>query len=85
MDWLKKDSQLQNLRLFEKQSCIKPAHSRLSIACQCKLLGLHRSSYYRQNNYPVKESNENLKLMRLIDEEYTRHPFFMEAERFVII
>jgi len=64
------------MSLFEKQSCIKPAHSRLSIACQCKLLGLHRSSYYWQNNYPMKESNENLKLMRLIDEEYTRYPFY---------
>jgi len=64
------------MSLFEKQSCIEPAHPRLSISRQCKLLGLHRSSYYRQNNYPMKESRENLKLMRLIDEEYTRHPFY---------
>jgi len=45
----------------------------LSIRRQCGLLKLHRSSYYRS---PGGESEENLKLMRLIDEEYLRHPFF---------
>jgi len=35
----------------------------LTISRQCKLLELPRSSLYRE-------------LMRLIDEEYTRHPFF---------
>jgi len=64
------------MSLFEKQSCIEPGHPRLSIARQCKLLGLHRSGYYRQNYYSMKESSENLELMRLIDEEYTRHPFY---------
>ena len=64
------------MSLLEKRICIEPGHSQLSIACQCQLLGLHRSSYYRQNNYPMEESDENLKLMRLIDEEYTRHPFY---------
>ena len=44
----------------------------LSVSRQCELLGLPRSSYYR-NQAP--ESLENDKLMRLIDEEYTRHPF----------
>ena len=62
--------------MFEKQSCIEPGHPRLNISSQCKLLGLHRSNYYRQNDYPMKESSENLKLMRLIDKEYTRHPFY---------
>jgi len=64
------------MSLFEKQSYIDPGHLRLSISRQCKLLGLHRSSYYRQNDCPMKESSGNLKLMRLIDEEYTRHPFY---------
>ena len=40
---------------------------------QCELIGLPRSSYYRE---PEGESEENLELMRLIDEEYTRHPFY---------
>jgi putative transposase len=40
---------------------------------QCQLLGLARSSYYYQ---PVPESEENLQLMRLLDEQYTRTPFY---------
>ena len=40
---------------------------------QCELLGVNRSGLYYQ---PVGESEENLMLMRLIDEEFTRHPFF---------
>ena len=39
---------------------------------QCQLLGLPRSSlYYR----PAPETPDNLRLMRLLDEEYTAHPF----------
>lgn len=51
---------------------IEVDHSELSILKQCELLGLPRSSYYRD---PVLETEENFELMRLIDEEYTRHPF----------
>jgi len=39
---------------------------------QCQLLGLARSSLYYQ---PASETAENLRLMRLIDREYTAHPF----------
>jgi putative transposase len=40
---------------------------------QCELLGINRSSvYYR----PAGESPFNLHLMRLIDEQYTRTPFY---------
>ncbi len=39
---------------------------------QCELLGVNRAGLYYE---PVGESAENLMLMRLIDEEYTRHPF----------
>ena len=54
---------------------IKPDHSQLSIMRQCALLGLPRASYYR-TTVGVEKSADNLNLMRLIDEEYTRHPFF---------
>jgi putative transposase len=54
---------------------IEPDHSQLSILRQCALLELPRASYYR-NAVGAGESAENLNLMRLIDEEYTRHPFF---------
>ncbi len=36
-------------------------------------MGLSRSSWYYQ---PLGETAENLELMRRIDEEYTRHPFY---------
>jgi putative transposase len=52
---------------------IDPGEERISIKRQCELLGLSTSSYYRK---PRGESEENLLYMRLIDEEYTRHPFF---------
>ncbi len=58
-----------------KRQCIEPDHPQLSIQRQCELLGLSRASYYR--GAPVgEETAENLELMRLIDEEYTRHPFY---------
>ena len=47
-------------------------HPHLSIRRQCELLGLCRSSLYYQ---PAAETAENLWLMKLIDEEYTAHPF----------
>jgi putative transposase len=54
---------------------IEPNHRDISIVRQCQLLGLPRSSYYNPAP-PIQESAENLALMRLIDEEYTRHPFY---------
>ena len=45
----------------------------MSIRQQCSLLGLARSSYYYE---PAGESEENLLLMRLLDEQYTRTPFY---------
>lgn len=48
-------------------------HPDLSIRRQCELIGLNRSTYYWQ---PVGESPLNLQLMRLIDQEYTRAPFY---------
>ena len=52
---------------------IEPDHPTLSVRRQCALLGLTRSSYYYE---PASETKENLAVMRLIDEEYTRHPFY---------
>lgn len=48
-------------------------HDAISLRRQCDLLGLNRTSlYYR----PLSESQDNLRLMRWIDEQYTRTPFF---------
>jgi putative transposase len=52
---------------------IEPTHPQLSIARQCDLLGIARSSWYYQ---PKGETADNLALMRLLDEQYTRTPFY---------
>ncbi len=43
----------------------------MSIRRQCELVGLARSTYYLE---PAGETPENLKLMRLIDEQHVKHP-----------
>ncbi len=55
--------------------CIEPGHGQLSIQRQCELIGLSRSSWYYQAS-PTQESAENLELMALIDEQYTKVPFY---------
>jgi putative transposase len=48
-------------------------HRELSISRQCELLGIHRSGlYYR----PCAESEENAALMRRLDEQYFKTPFY---------
>ena len=44
---------------------------KISMRQQCKLLEIPRSGLYYQ---PEKESEENLKIMRLMDEHYLKHP-----------
>ena len=46
---------------------------RISLGRQCELLGLARSSLYYQER---GENERNLKLLRLLDEQYTRTPFY---------
>jgi putative transposase len=52
---------------------IETNHTQISLRRQCSLVGLSRATYYWQ---PTDESEENLKLMRLIDQEYTQTPFY---------
>jgi putative transposase len=44
---------------------------------QCRLTGLSRSGLYYE---PRGESELNLELMRLLDEQYTRTPFYGEPK-----
>jgi putative transposase len=52
---------------------IEPMNPKIPIYRQCELIGLPRSSYYYEER---EESEYNLLLMRLIDEEYTKAPFY---------
>jgi len=52
---------------------VEPAHLHISVRRQCQLLGINRTSLYYE---PPTETLENLKLMRLLDEQYTRYPFY---------
>lgn len=44
----------------------------ISVKHDCELIGLNRSTFYYQRR---GESDLNLRLMELLDEKYTRHPF----------
>lgn len=46
----------------------------LPIAVQCILAGVARSTYYTQQRPAVLKDEDQL-FLRLIDEEYTRHPY----------
>lgn len=56
-----------------KREQIEPENPELSIAKQCKSLSLNRSSYYYKSK---GETGYNLKLMRIIDEQYLRTPYY---------
>ena len=56
-----------------KRDLIEPHHPQISIARQCELLGLPRSTYYYHSQ---GESPQNLHLMRLLDEKYTDTPYY---------
>lgn len=47
----------------------------LPVSTQCQLVDVNRTSYYG-NPEPYSPSDNDLVLMRLIDEEYARHPFY---------
>jgi len=52
---------------------VEADHPDLSVRRQCELLGISRASlYYRRQG----ESEENLRLMRRLDRQYTRAPFY---------
>jgi len=59
--------------LEARRLMIEPNNSQISIVKQCDLLDISRSGYYYS---PVPESPENLKIMRLMDEQYLKTPFY---------
>ena len=70
LEWLKKS---WHPSIEDRRAMIEPRHPHLSIRRQCELLGLGRASYYYT---PAQETPLNLELMRLIDAQYLKTPFY---------
>lgn len=61
-----------SLPVHTRRNWVEPS-AEYSIRRQCRLAGISRTSHYYE---PAVETKENLLLMRLIDEQYLRHPEF---------
>ncbi|MBP7190676.1 MAG: IS3 family transposase [Rickettsiaceae bacterium] len=57
----------------KKRAIIEHDKADLTIAEQCKLIGLNRSSYYAR---PKSLELKDYEIMRKIDEVFTEHPYF---------
>lgn len=62
-----------DLTLDQKRQAIDPKNKRIPIYRQCDLLGLNRSSLYYK---ACCDTVYNEKLMRIIDEQYVKTPFY---------
>jgi putative transposase len=60
---------------------VEPGHEKLSVARQCALLSISRSGFYYQG---VPESSENLAILRMLDEQYFKTPFY-GVERLLVL
>lgn len=56
-----------------KRKLVDPGCRRISASRQCELVGLTRSSFYYE---PRGKSYEDIEIMKLLDEQYTRTPFY---------
>ena len=70
LEWVKKKLPAS---VEAKRALVEPENPQVSLRRQCVLLGLNRATLYYQ---PAGASAFNLYLMRLIDEQYTRTPFY---------
>jgi putative transposase len=55
------------------RALVEPGHVELSVRRQCELLGLPRANYYYE---PAPQTEENLRLMGLIDRQYLDTPCY---------
>lgn len=67
--------------LTERRKMIDTEHGKLSIVEQCELLQVSRSGFYYE---PESESEENLSIMRMMDEQYLETPFY-GVERLLVL
>ena len=61
------------MSIAQRRSLIEADHEDRSIARQCELVSISRSSFYYQ---PTGETAENLALMRLIDAQFLETPWY---------
>lgn len=57
----------------QRKKMVQPCCPLLSVSAQCRLLSLNRSKFYY---IPTGESEENLAIMRQLDEQYFKTPFY---------
>ena len=68
LDWLKKNL---GLSVESKRAAIDWGHPKMSVARQCELLGLNRSTLYYE---PRPEDQLNIELVHIIDRVHTDYP-----------
>lgn len=61
------------MRTLEQRRLMVDPSSELSLTKQCDLLTIHRSGLYYK---PSLETDENLEIMRKLDEQYFKTPFY---------
>jgi putative transposase len=61
------------MSMDQRRTMIEPAHPHLSVARQCMLVSIGRSTFYRT---PATETAENLALMRRLDEQFLETPWY---------
>jgi putative transposase len=61
------------MSVAQRRELVSAGHTDLSVVRQCELLGISRSGFYYA---PLGDSEINLALMRLIDEQFIETPFY---------
>lgn len=59
--------------LENKQGALEPGNEGISLRRQCELLGINRSNFYYE---PVGPDEDMVKLMNIVDKEYTDYPMY---------
>jgi putative transposase len=70
LEWLKKKLPVS---LEVRRTMVERSHPQMSVRRQCELIGLNRSTLYY---LPATQTELNLELMRRIDQQYTKTPFY---------
>jgi putative transposase len=69
------------LAVAERRALVAP-HERIALSRQCALVGLARSSFYYE---PARTSDDQLALLRLVDELFTEQPTYGQRRMQVVL